>query len=264
MLTYFNSLIMKNISSLFSIVFFILSISLVHSQVGVNTQTPDPSAMLDTYSQTKGMLFPRMTTAQKIAINSPAEGLMVYDTSVHSHFIYINGAWVIQRKEFVYPQRNFLIAQSSTALIPTPTAGNSNEGNDQRFAPVNVTMTSGTVSGPQILSNNTSLTIAAAGKYLLKISSRFYKTDSNILNMKGRTILLVNGVNILDTWFHLPNSVNASSTKTNFIVADLAVGDVISVQVKKDRFSSASTASAGLNATFTDIILELEKLPVVN
>ena len=255
---------MKNVSSLFSIVFFILSISLVHSQVGVNTQTPDPSAMLDTYSQTKGMLFPRMTTAQKIAINSPAEGLMVYDTSVHSHFIYINGAWVIQRKEFVYPQRNFLIAQASSS-IETPISVNNNDNSEAAFAPVTVTMTPGTVSGPQILSNNTSLTIAAAGKYLLKISSRFYKNgNTNVLNLKGRTILLVNGVNILNTWFHLPNSVNASSTKTNFIVADLAVGDVITVQVKKDPFNSLSTPSSGLKGTFTDIILELEKLPVVN
>lgn len=47
--------------------------------VGINT-TPDPSAMLDVSSTDKGMLVPRMTTAQRLAIPSPAESLLVFDT----------------------------------------------------------------------------------------------------------------------------------------------------------------------------------------
>ena len=50
--------------------------------VGINTtgNRPDTSAMLDVASTTKGMLAPRMTTAQRTAIYSPANGLLVYDT----------------------------------------------------------------------------------------------------------------------------------------------------------------------------------------
>ncbi|MFH2094316.1 MAG: hypothetical protein ABIJ16_01345 [Bacteroidota bacterium] len=51
------------------------------------------SAMLDVKSVTKGMLVPRMTSAQRIAITSPATGLLVYDTTVGC-FYYFNGtAW---------------------------------------------------------------------------------------------------------------------------------------------------------------------------
>ncbi|RLD87319.1 MAG: hypothetical protein DRJ09_10510 [Bacteroidetes bacterium] len=52
------------------------------SQVAVNTDgsQPDGSAMLDIKSSTKGLLIPRMTTTQRNAITSPAQGLMVYDT----------------------------------------------------------------------------------------------------------------------------------------------------------------------------------------
>lgn len=64
--------------------------------VGINTTgaTPDASAMLDVVSTDKGILVPRMTTAQRTAISSPATGLMVYDTSTGS-FWYFNGTvWV--------------------------------------------------------------------------------------------------------------------------------------------------------------------------
>lgn len=58
------------------------SICSVNAQVGINTETPDPSATLDIVSTEKGMLIPRMTTIQKEAISSPASGLLVFDTDL--------------------------------------------------------------------------------------------------------------------------------------------------------------------------------------
>ena len=45
---------------------------------------PDPSAMLDVQSLTKGMLIPRMSEPQRLAIANPANGLIVYQTSTTS------------------------------------------------------------------------------------------------------------------------------------------------------------------------------------
>jgi hypothetical protein len=56
------------------------------AQVGIGTTTPNASSILDLTSSTQGMLTPRMTTAQRIAIVSPADGLMVYDTDLKSFF----------------------------------------------------------------------------------------------------------------------------------------------------------------------------------
>ena len=50
------------------------------AQVGVGTTTPDASAQLDISSTTLGFLPPRMTQAQRVAIVSPAAGLLVYQT----------------------------------------------------------------------------------------------------------------------------------------------------------------------------------------
>ena len=61
-----------------------LSVSAWSQGVGVNETgaNPDPSAVLDAASTTKGFLLPRMTTAQRNDISNPATGLMIYNTSL--------------------------------------------------------------------------------------------------------------------------------------------------------------------------------------
>lgn len=52
------------------------------------------SAQLQVDSTTAGFLPPRMTTAQKNAIVTPAEGLMVYDTNLKRPFFYDGTNWI--------------------------------------------------------------------------------------------------------------------------------------------------------------------------
>ena len=66
------------------------------AQVGIGTNTPDASAKLDVTSNTKGLLPPRMTNAQKNSIASPAAGLMVWcsDCGTNGQMQVFNGtAW---------------------------------------------------------------------------------------------------------------------------------------------------------------------------
>ena len=45
-----------------------------------NQAVPDPSSVLDVSSTTKGLLIPRMTSVQRLAIVNPTNALMVFDT----------------------------------------------------------------------------------------------------------------------------------------------------------------------------------------
>lgn len=51
------------------------------------------SAMLDITSTSKGVLVPRLSTAQRIAIAIPAKGLMVYDSTLNQFAYYDGAAW---------------------------------------------------------------------------------------------------------------------------------------------------------------------------
>jgi uncharacterized protein (TIGR02145 family) len=64
------------------------------AQVGIGTTTPDGSAKLDVSSTTKGFLPPRLTTTERNQINSPAAGLMIYNTTLSAIQFYTGTSWI--------------------------------------------------------------------------------------------------------------------------------------------------------------------------
>jgi hypothetical protein len=65
----------------------------LNAQVGISSSSavPDVSSILDINSNSKGLLIPRMTQAERIAITSPATGLMVFQTDFIQGFYYFDG-----------------------------------------------------------------------------------------------------------------------------------------------------------------------------
>ena len=62
--------------------------------ISETNSAPDPSAMLDVSSTTKGLLPPRLTSSQRIAMSAPASGLVVYDTDFNSLFVMTGEGWM--------------------------------------------------------------------------------------------------------------------------------------------------------------------------
>jgi hypothetical protein len=76
----------KNITNSNTIPFIVFKNT---NNIGISTTTDVASAVLNVNSTTKGFLPPRMTNAQRLAIASPAVGLMVYCTDA-TEGLYIN------------------------------------------------------------------------------------------------------------------------------------------------------------------------------
>lgn len=96
---------MKKAVIILTLLFFIVSGRC--QNVGIGTATPAASAQLDVTSTTKGFLPPRMTAAQRAAIASPAEGLLVFQTNgAKGYYYFINGAWTSLQEEKIYPGVN--------------------------------------------------------------------------------------------------------------------------------------------------------------
>ena len=98
--------------------------------VGIGTNTPHASAALDVKDSTRGILIPRMTMAQRNAIQNPAEGLMVYQTdSTFGFWYWGRGLW-----------RNFRSGNNSDSLALVTT--NSSTSVTYTTAVLNATITS--------------------------------------------------------------------------------------------------------------------------
>lgn len=72
---------------------YLMTVYGTNSNVGIGTETPVTTALLEMSSTTKGFLLPRMTTTQRDNIVSPATGLMIYDTTTNKVSVYNGTAW---------------------------------------------------------------------------------------------------------------------------------------------------------------------------
>ena len=81
-----------------TIILFLTLLQVGYAQsVGINSDgsSPNPSAMLEVKSTSKGFLAPRMTAAQRGSIASPVAGLLVYQTDGETGYYEYNGStWV--------------------------------------------------------------------------------------------------------------------------------------------------------------------------
>ena len=97
----------------------------MNSQVGIGTNNPDMSSMLDVQSTSFGLLIPRMTKLQRVNIQNPANALLVYDEDEKSYFYYDsippNPRWVRISTEGDKRTKHVLV--KSQADFPAPSGG---------------------------------------------------------------------------------------------------------------------------------------------
>ena len=79
-------------TSCFLLLVFLLAPLFVSAQAGIGTVNPDPSALLELFSKSEGLLVPRMTSEERDLIVAPAVGLLIYNTST-SNFNFFDIDW---------------------------------------------------------------------------------------------------------------------------------------------------------------------------
>lgn len=146
------SIAMQRIYFIIIGLFFSVQLS---AQTGIGTTSPNASAKLEVASTDKGLLIPRMTSAQRAAIVTPANGLLVYQTDAVLGF-YVN---------------------TGTSASPTWTRVNmdwTKTGNDIAYTAGNITTTGALTGG-----NSNASTISGFAANVASISANYPLTAAD-------------------------------------------------------------------------------------
>lgn len=113
------------------LLFFAITISMYSSaQVGIGTSNPDATAVFEIQSTSKGLLIPRLSKIQRDAINSPAVGLLLYQTDNNPGFYYYNASntWIRIGEETIITTNTASITSNLGVIGSNTISITSNQG----------------------------------------------------------------------------------------------------------------------------------------
>ncbi len=129
------------------VVIFSLAQLSIEAQVSVNTDgtAPHTSAMLEVKSSNKGLLIPRMTTAQRTTLGATATaGLMVYDTDLNKFYYHNGSGWLEGSVGGFWTRTGTTLYNTNTGDnvgIGTPTPGRTLEVKSTDYRAVRISST---------------------------------------------------------------------------------------------------------------------------
>ena len=235
--------------------------------VGIGTASPSATSALDITSTTKGILIPRMTSAQRDAITTPAIGLQVYNTDCKVVDYWSGSCWIAMSKSLPSPgaitssgttvfcagqSRTYTIAAiagatSYTWTVPAGTVITSGQGT------TSIGATFGNISGNVCVNANNAC--ETSGQSCLAVSvDPIPNTPGNITGLSSVNpgqqsvnyfIASVNGASAY-TWAYSGTGLTiASGTGTTSIVVNFACNATAgNLTVTANSTCGASTASS--------------------
>lgn len=247
------------------------------AQVGIGTIDPDPSSILEIYSENKGILIPRMTTINRNLIENPSNGLLLYNTTTNA-INYFDTHWRSLTPKYMSVNSTDEVSTTSTneAEIPemeiSPLSGNHSVTFESQISNL-----SGAVNSETLLSDlnllyteledfaSTNTTHAATFGNSETITPGKYEVVSAI-SVSG-TITL-DGENTTDPVFIIKSSgavnfaanttvflINGASAENVFWVGDGAVGVGADSVIHGNLISNGLAIAVGANCSVTGRML---------
>lgn len=231
--------------------FCFLCIQLI-AQIGIGTDSPHPSAILDITSENKGLLIPRMTTAQRDAIQNPAEGLEIYSTTDHTKYFFNGTTWQETFSETYNAYYQIYTFDSPGGTGPINTA--------IQMGPVNQIFNSADATYSEIGGPNT-IRILEDGIYFIELTGFIMRGGSNTDPLTARYILFKNNVGIASCYESLGKSYaggfGGSGTNVGMTFTPLLLqsGDILTIKAQ-----NVDGNAQGMNLVFLETMLTITKM----
>jgi hypothetical protein len=209
----------------FSLLVFLSCSSQVFSQTVVVTDdasytTGNASSVLDVKSVLKGFLAPRMTQAQRTAIATPADGLLVYQTDATKGFYYYNGtaaAWLL------------LTASGGTSWS---LAGNSGTNSNSSFLGTtdNVSLKARTNNTQRLLVDSVgSVAVGTAPAFTAGVNREKFLVDAGSSSNPNTSFNVMCGKGYIDNYLQLniQNRAGTANASSDLVASNDAATEIV-------------------------------------
>jgi hypothetical protein len=247
--------------SLFLLAIIFTGQLLFAQRVGIGITSPHASAQLDVTSNNKGFLLPLVSQSQRLAITSPADGLLVYDTTSQRFYQYQDGIWryimnsdlwaTSTTRDVVYtttdsvgigtsvPQQRLdvngdILSTNNINVSSSITAGGTASGAvvlaDGNASAASSAIVSGDVNGGNdLVIDNSAATLqfknSGVNKTFFQVSGNDLRLGTNSGNQDGKIIIRMNGENLVQIDSASNLSLLKWSSITDFDAGKLVMGD---------------------------------------
>ncbi len=244
---------MRKIFYLLAIQIIIFLVAEAQNNIGIGTITPNAKSLLDLTANDKGFLVPRVSTAQRLAINPAGNtdaALLVYDTNDNLFYFWNSSQWV----PFPQPGSNniSLIFDTNSGTLSLTDAGGTLTTNippDNDNDPTNEI---------QQLSLNGNILNLSISNSTIDLSPYLDNTDNQTLTLNNNTLAVSNGnsvdlspyVNTDNQTLTLNGQVLSISNGNSVTLVD-NINDADSNPTNELQTISATSASNTTDITFT-------------
>ncbi|MES2798810.1 MAG: hypothetical protein V4638_02235 [Bacteroidota bacterium] len=200
-----------------------------NNNVGINTATPDPTAILHLESTTQGLLVPRLSVVERDAIAAPATGLIIYQTDDNQEEIYNGTCWIPSYlKECDDCGLDMNIVQSTYNIDRMTTM----------TATIPVTITQSSPSGTAI-PVNMAVVHTFTEETAVTLSQYNFAGGTTTININVSTNVFENGGTHYVTLFAFCN--NTSIAKS--IQINVQACDIVNITTNQNNYNLSSAAS---------------------
>lgn len=228
----------------------------INAQVGIGTTNPDPSSELHIESTDSGLLIPKLTTAQRDAITSPANGLLIFNTDSDEFQFNSNTPGTPIWVAFSLTTTVTSSPGQSVKYSNTDTTTNINNNSAINLPVLGTIQWNDNTTLYDVNTSTHEITINETGRYRVIVNASFDVASNGPQRANPEFYIAINNSqvgSVASTGYMRRNSGHNESSANFSEIIQVTAGDVLSIKVQRAGNNGTVTLR---NADTTNLYIE--------